>query len=138
MTEKNTTDYFITVAVFNYAHELSIIRSRIEAEGIECKTIDELTVQVNPLYSPAIGGVKLQVKESDARQAIEILKEGGYVSDKDFEKSTSKTLSFIEKHTSKIPFLKNYRLEVRVMVIITVIVILFSIITILMNSANTY
>jgi Zn finger protein HypA/HybF involved in hydrogenase expression len=74
---------FITVLTTTFGYEVAVIRGRLEAEGITCFVQDELTVQVNPLYSNAIGGVKLQVKESDLQQAIEILKETGYIKDKD-------------------------------------------------------
>jgi len=77
------TNNFITVLTFNYPSEVAIIRSRLESEGIECFVQDELTVQVNPFISNAIGGIKLQVRESDLEQTIEILKETGYIKTED-------------------------------------------------------
>jgi Zn finger protein HypA/HybF involved in hydrogenase expression len=82
--EKET---FITVLTATYGYEIAVIQSRLESEGITCFIKDEFTVQVNPFYSNAIGGVKLQVKESDLNQAIEILKETGYIKDKDSQLS---------------------------------------------------
>ena len=70
---------FVTVLTVTFPHEVAVIRGRLEAEGIACFVKDELTVQVNPFYSNAIGGVKLQVLESDLNQAVEILKETGYI-----------------------------------------------------------
>jgi hypothetical protein len=81
------TDNYITVLTFSYPNEIAIIRGRLESEGIECFVQDELTVQVNPFYSNAIGGIKLQVKESDLKQTVEILKEGGYLKDEDLQQS---------------------------------------------------
>ena len=72
-------EQFITVLTVTYAHEIAVIRSRLESEGITCFVQDELTVQVNPFYSNAIGGVKLQVLSRDLSRAIEILKEAGYI-----------------------------------------------------------
>ena len=66
-------DKLITVLTVTYPHELAIIRGRLESEGIECFVQDELTVQVNPFYSNAIGGIKLQVRESNYDKAVEIL-----------------------------------------------------------------
>ena len=57
----------------------------MESEGITCFVKDELTVQVNPFYSNAIGGVKLQVPESELNKAIEILKETGTINDEDLQ-----------------------------------------------------
>ena len=62
----------VTLATFTYPTDLAIFRSRLESEGIECFVQDELTIQTHNLYSNAIGGVKLQVKESDAQKALEI------------------------------------------------------------------
>jgi DNA-directed RNA polymerase subunit RPC12/RpoP len=75
------SEKFITVLTFTFAHEGAIIKGRLESEGIPCFMRDELTAQVAPFYSNAIGGVKLQVRESDLNQAIEILKETGYIKD---------------------------------------------------------
>jgi DNA-directed RNA polymerase subunit RPC12/RpoP len=78
---------FVTVLTGTFGYEIAVVRGRLEAEGITCFVQDELTVQVNPLYSNAIGGVKLQVKESDLNQAIEILKETENVKDNDLQSS---------------------------------------------------
>lgn len=79
------TDRYTTVLTFTYPYEVVIVRGRLESEGIECFVQDELTVQVNPFYSNAIGGVKLQVRERDLKQAVEILKETGYLKDEDLQ-----------------------------------------------------
>jgi hypothetical protein len=71
----------ITIFTFEFAHEAPIVKGKLESEGILCFLKDELTAQVVPFYSNAIGGVKLQVIESDAPQAIEVLKESGYIKD---------------------------------------------------------
>jgi DNA-directed RNA polymerase subunit RPC12/RpoP len=76
---------FVTVLTFTFVHEVAIIRGRLEAEGITCFVKDEFTAQVQPFYSNAIGGVKLQVRESDLNQAIEILKETGYIKDEEIQ-----------------------------------------------------
>ena len=76
-------DNYITVLTFTYPHELAVIRGRLESEGIQCFAQDEMTIQVYPFYSNAIGGIKLKVKESDLVQTLEILKEAGYISDDD-------------------------------------------------------
>ena len=76
---------FITVLTVTFPHEVAVIRGRLEAEGITCFVKDELTVQVNPFYSNAIGGVKLQVLESELNQAVEILKETGYIKEENMQ-----------------------------------------------------
>lgn len=95
----------ITVKTFTYSHELSIIRSKLESEGIYCFAQDELTTQVHPFSSIAIGGVKLQVREEDVPRTIQILKENGYISERDLE--PSKLQIKLYKVLSHIPFLKK-------------------------------
>lgn len=138
MIENNKHNNFITVLTFYYSHQTAIIRGRLEAEGIECFIKDELTAQVNPLYSNAIGGVKLQVRESDLEKAIEILKEGDYITDSDLEKSVPKVISFFERTTSKIPFLKGIRFEIRIMIIVTVLVVIAGGLFVFLNPLNNY
>jgi hypothetical protein len=110
----------ITVLTFSYQHEIAIVRGRLETEGIDCYTQDELTAQVNPLYSNAIGGIKLQVKENDLEKAVELLIEWGYI--KEDVSKPNKLFTNLNKFTSKIPLLKNFRFEFRLMLIIAVIV----------------
>ena len=52
---------FITVLTATFASEVVVIRGRLESEGIICFVKDELTAQIQPFYSNAIGGVKLQI-----------------------------------------------------------------------------
>jgi len=74
-------DNFVTIMTFTYPSELAVLRAKLEDNEIECRVLNELTVQVNPFYSNAIGGVKLQVKESEWLRASVILKNGGYIKD---------------------------------------------------------
>ena len=71
----------VTILSFPNIHELAIVRGRLESEGIKCFVQDDNVIQANPFYSNAIGGVKLQVRESDVESAKEILKETGYLPD---------------------------------------------------------
>lgn len=118
----NSTDNLVTVITFTYQSELMVIRSRLESEGIQCFVENELTAQVQPFYSNAIGGIKLQVKEEDVANAIEILKEGGYLKDENLK--TPKLPAILDKYTSKLPFLKKQKIEVRLFVLVAIIVTL--------------
>jgi hypothetical protein len=72
------TDW-VTILTFTYAHELVVAQGLLESEGIVTYAKDEYVATVNPFYSNAIGGVKLQVQKSDAAHAISILKEAGFI-----------------------------------------------------------
>jgi hypothetical protein len=99
------TDNYITVLTFTYPYEIAIVRGRLESDGIECFVQDELTVQVHPFYSNAIGGIKLQVKESDLKQTIEILKDTGYIKEEDLQ--MPKSLTNLHEILSKIPIINK-------------------------------
>ncbi len=95
----------VTIKTFTYPHEAGIIRSRLESEGIYCFLQDELTAQVHPFYSNAIGGVKLQVREEDLEKAIRILKESGYLQEEDLRPSSFQVKLY--NILSKIPIIRK-------------------------------
>lgn len=88
---------FITIKTFTYSSEAVILKGRLESEEIACFVKDDTFSQIAPLYSNAIGGVKLQVKEEDIPAAIAILKEGGYLNDEDYE-ALKNYHADVEKH----------------------------------------
>ena len=55
-----------------YAH---IVLARLQDSDIICHLKDELTITIDPLLSPALGGIKLMVAESHVARALEILNE---------------------------------------------------------------
>jgi hypothetical protein len=69
---------FVTVAVFTYAHEAAIPKARLESEGILCFLRDEHTLFLQPFFSSAGGGIKLQVNAEDVEDAIRVLEDNGY------------------------------------------------------------
>jgi DNA-directed RNA polymerase subunit RPC12/RpoP len=68
--EKST---FQKIATFQYSSEAMIFKGKLESEGIEAFLRDNNTVDANPMYSNAIGGVKLYVKNDDFIKATHIL-----------------------------------------------------------------
>jgi hypothetical protein len=72
----------VTIMTFTHPSEMYVIRWRLEMEGIDCFAKDELTIQIHPFYSNALGGVKLQIRERDLEKATAILKESGYIQEK--------------------------------------------------------
>ncbi len=66
---------FITIAVFNYPHEIAILKHRLEQEGIVYFFQNETTASVAPMYSFAIGGIKLKIHPNDVETVELILAE---------------------------------------------------------------
>ncbi len=64
---------FISIQSFGNYIDANMIKSRLEDVGIPCWLKDEYTVTIDPILSNAIGGIKLMVRETDAKDALEIL-----------------------------------------------------------------
>ncbi|SEL02024.1 Putative signal transducing protein [Atopomonas hussainii] len=64
-----------TIARYSFPHEAHIARASLEAAGIAAYVQDEHTVNMNWLYSNALGGVRLQVAATDVAQALALLGE---------------------------------------------------------------
>jgi hypothetical protein len=84
---------FVTVISFTYPSELTVAKLKLEAEGIECRVLDELTIQSYNFVSNAVGGVKLQVRTSDAERATMILKDSGFIANELTDRKTPETIA---------------------------------------------
>jgi hypothetical protein len=65
----------VTVATFPQIHLAEVAKAHLEAAGIESQLVDEGVVGANPFLSVAVGGVKIQVREEDAKRAAELIEE---------------------------------------------------------------
>lgn len=68
-----------TIRTYTYPQEAYVARSFLESEGIAVFLKDELTTQVHNFYSNALGGVKLQVDESESKKGLDLLRQGGFI-----------------------------------------------------------
>ena len=64
-----------TIATYSFPYEAQIARAKLDSEGIPAFVADEQTINMQWLYSNAMGGVRLQVPEIYVQQAIELLAE---------------------------------------------------------------
>jgi hypothetical protein len=71
----------VTILTLQYAHQSAIVRAMLEAHDIPCHVADEMTINANPFYSNAVGGVKIQVARERIVEAVKLLKENGYFPD---------------------------------------------------------
>ncbi|HEY5793111.1 MAG TPA: DUF2007 domain-containing protein [Chthoniobacterales bacterium] len=65
----------ITLARFEKPEEAHLVRMRLEAGGVPAFIQDENSIQIQWMYSNALGGVRLQIAEEDFERAKEILNE---------------------------------------------------------------
>ncbi|MFV5687362.1 DUF2007 domain-containing protein [Flavobacterium sp. LT1R49] len=64
---------FQTIAIFNYSHEIVVLKHILDQEGISYFFENEMTLSVAPFYSNALGGIKLKVHLNDFEKVQEIL-----------------------------------------------------------------
>jgi len=67
------TEKMVTICSYSTPYEANIVKSLLESAGIPVFIADEYTIGMNWLYSNALGGVKVQVPESLASEAQELL-----------------------------------------------------------------
>ena len=64
---------FITIATFNFVHEVMVLRTILDREGIPYLFQNENLVSVDPLASLAYGGIQLKVHPNDIETVQTIL-----------------------------------------------------------------
>lgn len=69
----NAHSEVVVVRAFSAPHEAHLACSALRAAGIDATVADANIVAVNWLYSNAVGGVKVLVREEDLAAAREIL-----------------------------------------------------------------
>jgi hypothetical protein len=70
-------DELVTIATFDNTVQANLVRNQLAAAGIRATLVDEHTVGLNWMWSNAIGGVKLIVREEDYEDAARLLADPG-------------------------------------------------------------
>jgi hypothetical protein len=73
LSPEASMDEFITIATYDKVTDAHIALGRLSVEGIEAQLFDQNIVQMDWLYSIALGGVKLRVARGDEKAAREVL-----------------------------------------------------------------
>lgn len=64
---------FVTIAIFNFAYEITILKTVLDREGIPYLFQNENLVSIDPLASIAYGGIQLKVHPNDFEKVQTIL-----------------------------------------------------------------
>ena len=64
---------FVTIANFNFPHEIIVLKSILQNKGIAFLFLNETLVSVNPLASYAYGGIDLKIHPNDFELVQSIL-----------------------------------------------------------------
>ena len=87
----------VNIRTFSQSADFEMVKAYLESMGIECFGRDEI---INRAYLANVnGGVKLDVLESQAEEAIKLLLEAGYLKPEDFEPTPE--LKFVDKILGK-------------------------------------
>lgn len=65
---------FVTAAVFSYPHEIAIIKHLLNEAGLQFVFENETMASIVPMYSQALGGIRLKVHPNDLDTVHEILR----------------------------------------------------------------
>ena len=66
---------FQTIAIFNYTHEIVVLKHILEQEKIQYFFENETMSSIAPFYSNALGGIKLKIHPNDFEQVQNIIDE---------------------------------------------------------------
>lgn len=66
-------EQIVTVRTCNYLHEAELIKSVLEADGIEVDIPDQHMANVQPGLGGTIGGIRVRVRSSDLERAEQSL-----------------------------------------------------------------
>ena len=66
---------WVVIETYSYPYEAQIAKTRLDAAEIPARIGDEHTINMNWLYSNALGGVRLWVPEPFAEQAYALIHE---------------------------------------------------------------
>lgn len=66
---------YVSIRAYDNYINANLELALLQEAGINCHIKDEFTVTIDPLLSPALGGMKLMVEEENAARALDILHE---------------------------------------------------------------
>jgi Putative prokaryotic signal transducing protein len=69
-----TEEKLVTIATFHNEMEFLLARARLESAEIECFVLNENMLRMAAWHSHIFGGIRLQVRESEAADASAILR----------------------------------------------------------------
>lgn len=89
----------VTIKTATFLNEISVARTFLEDNGIQCFVKDENLVQVHPAATSQ--GMQLQVPEEDVERALELLLGGGFATIEEYKEYSDPLTRFVDKIISK-------------------------------------
>lgn len=106
----------VEIARFKDASEAQVLLSVLRAEHIEYALKNEITSQVLGGYA-GMGGVIIEVLETDVTRAMQIMQEGGYEIYNPLKES-EKRINWLTSFTDRIPIIRNLSKEWKIILLL--------------------
>ncbi|MFT5780152.1 MAG: hypothetical protein ACI837_003113 [Crocinitomicaceae bacterium] len=113
---------WVTVLRVELPMDAYLTRSQLEFENIEVQILDVLSIEAVPFYSGAMGGIRIQVRENQVNDAIAVLKALNKITD--VKKKRNRVIEVLDSISAKIPIIKNLRIEARILVLISFVLLI--------------
>ena len=117
-------DKIVEIARFYEPEEAQILESLLKSEGIKCYLRNEYTSQV--MYPANMGGIRVELLESEVPRAMEIMEANGYEFPKEDEEVEQ--IQAVSGWARHIPFLRRLPLERQIIVFFILVAVFLALV----------
>ena len=117
-------DKIVEIARFYEPEEAQILESLLKSEGIKCYLRNEYTSQV--MYPANLGGIRVELLESEVPRAMEIMEANGYEFPKEDEEVEQ--IQAVSGWARHIPFLRRLPLERQIIVFFILVAVFLALV----------
>ena len=117
-------DKIVEIARFYEPEAAQRIESLLKSEGIKCYLRNEYTSQV--MYPAKMGGIRIELLESEVPRAMEILEANGYEFPKEDEEAEQ--IQVVSGWTRHVPFLRHLPLEKQIIVLFILVAVFLALV----------
>jgi hypothetical protein len=128
-------DKMVEIARFRYPDEAQALVALLKSEGIDCYVRNELSTQVMG-GCVDMGGVRVELLESEAPHALEVMIANGYeIPDENEEPEQIRTIAGWARH---IPFLRILSLERQILFLFILVAICIGLLLFFGSQLSSY
>ena len=117
-------DKIVEIARFYEPEAAQMIESLLKSGGIKCYLRNEYTSQV--MYPANMGGIRIELLESEVPRAMEILEANGYEFPKEDEEAEQ--IQVVSGWTRHVPFLRHRPLEKQIIVLFILVAVFLALV----------
>lgn len=117
-------DKIVEIARFYEPEEAQILESLLKSEGIKCYLRNEYTSQV--MYPANMGGIRVELLESEVPRVMEIMEANGYEFPKEDEEVEQ--IQAVSGWARHIPFLRRLPLERQIIVFFILVAVFLALV----------